>query len=279
MHLLSSSAALAIFFVAGDVMAVDPFEIQIYDGTANAPGAPGLELHVNRVWNGVRTADPPELPLHHRTHMTLEPSIGVTRFLELGGYFQTALRADGTFDYAGTKVRAKLVTPEGWRKNLRLGVNFELSLLPERYERSRWGSEFRPIVGWENERWLFAVNPIVGIPLGPPGARGGPTFEPAAMAKIKIKDAVGLGFEYYSSFGRIAAPDKLDGQLQYLYEVVDVLAIPHFELNIGVGEGLTSASSALVAKVIVGYSWESDAPHDRAPLGRSAPRPGAVRPL
>jgi len=32
--------------------------------------------------------------------------------------------------------------------------------------------------------------------------------------------------------------------------------IPHFELDAGVGEGLTDGSNALVAKVIVGYTWE-----------------------
>jgi hypothetical protein len=34
--------------------AVDPFEIQVYDGTANAPGVPGLELHLNNVSVGPR---------------------------------------------------------------------------------------------------------------------------------------------------------------------------------------------------------------------------------
>jgi hypothetical protein len=270
----SSGLALAALLIAGDAGAVDAFEIQVYDGTANAPGVPGLELHLNRVFDGVKTATPPELPQHHLTHMTLEPSLGVTPFLEIGGYFQTALRADGTFDYAGSKLRTKFVTPKGWRDHLRLGINLELSLVPERYERSRWGGEVRPIIAWENEHWLFAVNPIVSIPLGPPDASSGPTFEPAAMAKVKIADVVAVGFEYYASIGPIASPDGFDAQLHYLYEAVDLLSIPHFELNVGIGEGLTPASNGIVAKLIVGYAWESDAPKDRAPLGQSAPRGG-----
>jgi hypothetical protein len=44
-------------------LAIDPFEIQVYDGTANAPGVPGLELHVNNVFSGAQTTAPgPELP-------------------------------------------------------------------------------------------------------------------------------------------------------------------------------------------------------------------------
>jgi hypothetical protein len=60
---LASAALLAIVFSAHDAAAVDEFEIQVYDGTANPPGVPGLELHVNRVLDGLKTAPPPELPL------------------------------------------------------------------------------------------------------------------------------------------------------------------------------------------------------------------------
>lgn len=253
------AGAAAAVLVARPAAAVDPFEIQVYDGTANSPGVPGIELHVNRVFDGRRVAAAPELPLHHQSHFTLEPSFGVLPYLELGGYLQTALNADGSFDYAGTKLRAKLVTPPHWHEHLRLGVNTELSLLPERYDRGRWGGELRPIVAWENERWLFAVNPIVGLSLGPPDASDGPTFEPAAMAKVKIEDVVALGLEYYASFGAIASPAPLSDQEHYLYEVVDLLAVKHFELNAGVGEGLTSESNGFVAKIILGYTWERTA--------------------
>jgi hypothetical protein len=270
MRLRSLVCSVGVFLSARDAMAVDAFEIQVYDGTANQPGAPGLELHVNRVFDGLKSAAAPELPSNHLTHMTLEPSLGVTSFLELGGYLQTALRADGTFDYAGSKLRTKFVTPEGWREHLRFGVNVELSLVPARYERSRWGVEVRPIVAWENARWLFAANPILGIPLGSPDAERGPTFEPAAMAKVKIADAIAVGVEYYASFGPVAEPAKWDAELHYVYEAVDLLAIPHFELNVGVGEGLTPASNSFVAKLIVGYAWGPDAPSAGAPPGRVA---------
>ncbi len=241
---------------ARDAIAIDPFEIQVYDGTADSPGSAGLELHVNRVMDGVKTSVPPELPMHHQTHFTLEPSLGVTPFLELGGYLQTALRADGTFDYAGVKLRTKFIIPQKWSSRLRFGVNLEISLLPERYERSRWGSEIRPIVAYEDDHVLAALNPIVDVPLGSPDAARGPTFEPAAMVKAKIAGAVAVGVEYYSAFGPIASPLPWGEEMHYLYEAVDLLAFPNFELNAGVGEGLTEASNPVVVKVILGYSWD-----------------------
>ena len=242
--------------LAGRAHAIDPFEIQVYDGTANEQGEAGLEVHLNRVADGDRLGTPPELPSHHQTHMTFEPSFGLTRTWELGGYFQTALRADGTLDYAGVKLRSKHVMPPDWHPHLRLGVNFELSLIPETYEADRWGVEVRPIVAWDTPEWLLAVNPIVGAPLAGEGFRQGPTFEPAAKVARRIVGQLAVGFEYFADFGPLASPVAWREQRHYLYEVIDLLAVDRFELNAGVGEGLTPASNGVVFKIILGYGWD-----------------------
>src|ERR1700683_4475092 len=101
------AAALAIAAAATPARAVDPFEIQVYDGTANAPGVPGLELHVNTVPIGLPTAPSPEYPQNHQTHSPFQPSLGLFPWWELGGYFEMALRGDQAFDYAGIKLRNK----------------------------------------------------------------------------------------------------------------------------------------------------------------------------
>jgi hypothetical protein len=256
----TSAVALVLLLTSRRLRAIDAFEIQVYDGVANPPGVPALELHVNHVANGLETAKPPALPMNHVTHLTLEPSIGVTEWWELGGYLQAALRADGQFDYAGIKLRSKFVTPSSFHEHVRLGVNLEVSILPESYEPDRWGTEIRPIVAWENETWLFAVNPIVDIPLAGSGFEAGPTFEPALKASGKIGGVVGLGIEYYSSFGPISGFDPVRDQQHYVYEVLDLLSVEHLELDAGVGEGLTDASNRLVFKMIVGWSFDPDPP-------------------
>jgi hypothetical protein len=248
----------ALALLCREARAVDPFEIQVYDGTADDPGVPSIELHANHVFSGVKASHPPELPQHHQSHLTLEPALGVTPFFEIGGYLQTAFRPDGTFDYAGTKLRAKFVTPEGWRPHVRFGVNLELSILPERYDESRVGSEIRPIAAWEDELWIFVVNPILEVPIG--GSDHAPELEPAAMAKVKIANTIAVGLEYYSSYGSITAPLPWHEQEQYVYEAVDLLEIPRVELNAAIGEGLTTASNAFVAKMIFGYAWEPASP-------------------
>jgi hypothetical protein len=236
--------------------AQDAFEIQVYDGTADAPGAPGLELHLNDWLTGHREPAPPEVPLHGQLHATLEPSLGLFPFWEIGAYLQFAEREDdGVFGWAGVKLRSKFVTPPTFSPHLRLGVNLEVSYLPAAYEASRWGSEIRPIVAWQDERWLFAFNPIVDQSFAPPDGRRGPFFEPAVKASRSV-GPVALGFEYYGSIGPIASPSPAREQVHYLFEVVDVIAVEHVELNVGLGEGLTPVSAGLVLKAIVGYEFD-----------------------
>jgi hypothetical protein len=248
--------ALAAVLASQPARAADPFEIQVYDGTANEPGHAGLELHTNYVARGLGDA-PPLLATDKVFHMTLEPSYGVLPWWELGGYFQTALRPDGTLDYAGVKLRSKFVTPESWSQEhggWRFGMNWEVSRLPETYDADRWGGELRPIAAWEDERWAFAFNPIVSTPFAGEGFKKGPTLEPAVMGFVKVGHA-GLGLEYYSSLGPIASPLPLREQEHYLFEVFNLVGVEKLEVNFGVGEGLTDGSNGFVIKSIVGYSF------------------------
>ena len=99
-----------------------------------------------------------------------------------------------------------------------------------------WGGEIRPIIAWENERFLFAANPNVGFPL---------SFDPGAMGKLKL-GPIAAGIEYYASFA--------DGE-HYLFQAVDLLALKDVEVNAAVGEGLTSSSQSLIFKMILGYAF------------------------
>jgi hypothetical protein len=254
------SPALCVLLIETSARAVDPFEIQVYDGTANAPGVPGLELHMNTVAIGLKTSpSPPEYPENHQSHLTLEPSIGLFPWWELGGYFETTIRGEqGEFDYGGVKLRNKFITPPGWSAHWRLGLNIEFSLLPQGYDRDRWGNELRPIVAFENELFEIAVNPIVDTSLAGVDASAGPTFQPCLSAVYKVHGTVSFGIEYYSNLGPFSGFLPLREQEHYLYEVFNLISIKRYELNAGIGEGLTAGSNPLTFKVILGYEWEKD---------------------
>jgi hypothetical protein len=255
--MLGALASLLLF--AELAHAQDPFEIQVYDGTANAPHVPGVELHVNDWATGHRDAAPPEAPLHGQFHATIEPSLGMTPWWELGAYVQTAVRTDdGVVDWAGAKLRSKFVTPPDYDPHIRLGVNFELSYLPSTYDRDVWGTEIRPIIAWHDRQWLFAVNPIFDQSLAGPGASDGPSFQPAAKAS-HAWGPVALGLEYYGSIGPIVSPLPPRQEEHYIFETFDLVEVESVELNVGLGEGLTPASAGIVVKAIIGYIFEPGA--------------------
>jgi hypothetical protein len=244
--------AAAVAAAPGAARAVDAFEIQVYDGTANPPRTLGLELHTNVVASGLATAPPPEAPSDHQAHFTLEPSFGVTPAWELGGYLQTALRADGGYEYAGVKLRSKLVTPPAWSSRGRLGLNLEVSDVPRRYEAEGWGLEVRPIAAWDFARVSLAANPIVGVSL----TDGTTSFEPAVQALFVAPGVASVGLEYYADLGPVLNWSAANAQQHYLYEVANLLAVRRLEVNLGVGEGFTAASNPLVVKLIVGWTFE-----------------------
>jgi len=249
---LAVGAALAV--AAPAARAIDPFEIQVYDGSINAPGVAGIELHANTVVSGRRTAAPPELPPHHQSHFTFEPALGLTPWWEVGAYLQTSLQGDGDYRFAGVKLRSKFMWPSPPSDRLRVGVNVEISRLPEAYDASRWGAEMRPIIGWTSARGTIALafNPILDVSLGGPDRT--PAFEPALSAAYVIRDLLSVGIEYYADLGPIDGWLPIEEQQHYLFEVVNVLAWKGVEINLGVGEGLTAASNDLVAKTILGFS-------------------------
>ena len=100
--------------------AQDAFEIQVYDSETAPPRDFGLEVHLNYV----ASADP-------IAHFTLEPHVGLAPWCEAGAYFQTALSPDGTFDYAGVKLRFKARVPHKVAHGLLgLALNGELLAAP-----------------------------------------------------------------------------------------------------------------------------------------------------
>ncbi|MFO0757563.1 MAG: hypothetical protein U0359_13790 [Byssovorax sp.] len=269
---LAALSGVAALLITSPARAADPFEIQVYDGSTNDPGTASMELHANTRRAPDRAADPPELPSHKQSHFTFEPALGVTRFWEVGAYLQFAARADDTFYWAGIKLRSKLVMPEGFHPHLRLGFNVEIAAIPERFEADRFGGELRPIVAWDDRYFHLAANPNLEVSLAGAGLSAGPELSPGLAAYAKIPDVIEVGGEYYGSIGPIAHVPVTSAQEHYVFLAGNVLALAGWELNFGVGAGLTASSDKVVVKAIFG--------HDLGQLwgkaARSARRAGAV---
>ena len=254
------SVLLTLAVAAG---ATDKFEIQVYRGEHNEPGQLSFELHTNYTFAGRTTPSyAGETPADRALHLTLEPALGLTSWLEIGGYLQTMISPYGA-ELAGWKLRAKVVAPDRWKLPLKLGLNVELGKVPRSVEQDGWANELRPIIGFNLWRFGLTFNPLVGFPLEGPDA-GKPDFEPATKLTFNTNWGFAVGAEYYAGLGRFDVGfDPLREQEHLLFATFDLeppVGAPEpadaWELNVGLGAGLTPGTAQhVIAKVIVGHAF------------------------
>ena len=247
---------LFVLFAAPS-LAQDAFEIQVYNSETAAPGQMGAELHLNHFVVGSTAFEGVERPTNHATHLTIEPHVGIADWCEAGAYISTAFRGDGTFDYAGIKVRFKARLPHKLWGVVGLSLNQELSATRADYEAGQFAWEIRPIIDVDWKRLYVAANPIIAVPLG--GAlKGQPEFEPGLKVAVRLLPFLAVGAEYYAALGPIAHPALPADQVHRLFGALDLdwrWGRELFEVNLGVGYGFTGREK-WIAKLIVAVDLE-----------------------
>jgi hypothetical protein len=244
-----ASAAGALIVLASNAHATD--EIQVYNAGIAEIGQFTIQQHLNYVALGQN--DPPfpgGLASNHSLNGTPEFAYGVTDWWEVGLYLPFSIQ-DERFYSDAFKLRTLFVSPHAEQRNFFYGVNFEFSNETPPFSQSRFSMEIRPIIGVRNSDYEFIVNPIVDIHFGKFAEQH---FTPAARIARKFGDDLFAGFEYYSDLGQIGNFDKLPDQQHTLFAVTDFKA-GVFDVNFGVGYGLTPASDRLVVKTIIGYAF------------------------
>jgi hypothetical protein len=249
-----SALAWAIGAIAaGEALAAQQDEIQVYTYDINRPGEFGLELHLNTTPNGRTTADyPGEITNNHGFRFTPEFSYGVRSDLELGLYLPMLIDESGDYRYVGIKYRLKWLPlrpredGEGWF----MGTNSELSRVGYKYSQSPWTTELRPIVGYKGKDWLFACNPILDWDLSNGLQSWEPGFVPSLKLSRDVAKGISAGVEYYSDLGRIAHIAPWEKQDNRMFGTIDVDIKP-LQFNFGVGYGLTAASDRWTIKAII----------------------------
>lgn len=252
-------AALVIALVLAPVLAVFPplaravlpDEIQVYTGDINAPGQLGLELHVNTTPSGIGTPGyPGEVTTPHGWRYTAEFSYGLTRTVELGFYIPTALTRDNTFYVTGPKLRVKWMPlqPQDGVGSFG-GINVELAHVGPRFEASQNALELRPIYGYQDARWLWAVNPVLDWNLSGTARSGVPDAAPGFKLARTVARGLAAGVEYYADLGPVNHPLPLHQEQHSVYLAFDVDRKP-FVFNFGIGRGLTRATDRWTFKWI-----------------------------
>ncbi len=225
-------------------------EIQVYDDSINAPGAWGLELHVNTTPSGLsRPSYPGEVTNVHGVRSTPEISYGLTSSLEAGLYLPVVHQSDNATEFAGPRARLKWIPQTAPNGGVFYGLNVEVSAVKPQYEIYQNMVEFRPIIGLRTEQWLLVGNPVFDFPLRSGYHRLEPNFDPAFKIGRTVQEGISMGVEYYSELGHLNQVYPLALQSNVLFLAMDVDRKP-WVFNLGIGRGMTQGADRWTLKSI-----------------------------
>jgi hypothetical protein len=239
----------AILLTASTVSARAVDEIQVYNAEIAKVGQWTFQLHNNYAFIGRKEPDfPGGLIPNHALQGTGEWAWGITDWWEMGFYTPYAVDQELTPYSNAAKIRQLFVIPNAAEREFFYGVNFEFSYAMPQFSETRWNMEIRPIVGWRKGDYEFIINPIVDLGFG---QNGGAEFVPAARFARKLGENLAVGVEYYTDLGPLQSWLPFNQQQHNIYAVVD-FKIGRFDVNAGVGYGLTPGSDRLMYKMIIG---------------------------
>jgi hypothetical protein len=224
-------------------------EIQVYDGGLAPVGTFNLTVHSNFTPRGLSTpAFPGAVVADKSFNGVPEWALGVTPWFEAGLYLPVYSRDKNSgFGLDGFKLRALFAVPNADDRRFFYGANFEFSINAHRWDTSRFTSEVRPIIGWHLKPVDIIINPIVDTAYD--GLRN-LEFVPATRVAYNFASGWTVAAEEYDDFGPVHAFAPRGEQAHQIYAVVD-RTWKDWEIEAGIGAGLTDASDRLTFKLIL----------------------------
>lgn len=249
-------AALLSFCLvfASRVAAQDPFEIHIYEYEPMDWGEYSLEAHLNLTAQGISLRDGTLLPSAQQTHLTLEPTMGLSPNFALGMMFLNAWEPGYSPQFAGWRILPHVYLPESWDLPVRIGFVAEFSFQKTRYEENSRRIELRPILYREFTRWQVVFNPVFERALHGPGTAHGWNFEPAILVRWKRR-VFSPSVEYYGEIESISAQPYFQPEVHQLFLGGDWQARPQFSINMGLGFDLGDRGPGLILKSRFEWHW------------------------
>ena len=234
------------------------YEIQVYGSDLVEPGTTMVELHSNFTIEGTKAAPGSNTtvdgtyPTEHQLHETVEITHGVSDWFEVGWYIFTSADSRVGWQWVGDHIRPRVRIPESWKWPVGVSLSTEVGYQRAVYSPDTWTIEIRPIVDKTLGKLYLCFNPTIDRSFHGPSVAEGVVFSPNVKVGYDFTRQVNAGFEYYGSVGPITGFDPLREQQQQIFAVTDLNVSPNWEINFGVGVGLTGSSDHLLVKMILG---------------------------
>jgi len=256
---LPALALLAIgapLLLAAPASAQDNYEIQVYESEPLEPGHTMFELHSNFTIEGSKQIVDGLYPTNHAVHETLEITHGFTDWFETGFYIFTSARSGQGWQWVGDHIRPRFSVPEKWHWPVGLSLSNEIGYQRRQFSLDTWTWEIRPIVDQKVGRWYWSLNPTLDRAFHGPDVHQGVVFSPNFKFSYDFSPKVAGGLEYYGSVGPVTGFDAVAEQQHQFFPAVDLNLAPQWEINFGLGVGVTRSTDHLIAKMILGYRFD-----------------------
>jgi hypothetical protein len=119
--------------------------------------------------------------------------------------------------------------------------------------------ELKGIAGYHGENWTFVLNPVAGLSVAGEGKGGPPDLALNGKLEFKLNERWNAGLEHYGDLGssnRIGPVSK-ESQLLFAYAIYKH---KDWELNAGIGRGLTAVSDQWTLKIVLTFGFGGDGP-------------------
>ena len=243
-----SFVAIALCVTSGQAWAQTD-EIQVYDGELADVGKFNLTWHNNFTPKGISTPAFAGANVADKSfNGVTEWAYGVTPWFEAGLYLPLySIDKNNGGTYNGFKLRALFAVPHAADRTFFYGVNFEFSINQKNWDDNRFSSEVRPIIGWHLKPWDIIINPILDTEYD--GLKN-LDFAPAMRVAYNVNDKTALSVEEYADYGPLHGFYGASEQTHMIYGVVNH-TFKQFEIEAGVGVGVTSATDKVTMKLLV----------------------------
>jgi hypothetical protein len=232
------------------------YEIQVYGADTVEPVHTMLEFHSNFTVDGAKKTTDGTYPTNHQYHETLEITHGFNDWFETGFYIFTSVHNGQGWDYVGSHIRPRVRIPPKWHWPVGVSLSNEIGWQSRRYSADTWTWEIRPIVDKQLGPWYFSFNPSFERSFHGPGVNQGLVFSPNFKFSYNFTPLIAGGIEYYGSLGLVTGFDPISEQQQQIFPAIDLNVSPKWEINFGLGVGVTAATDHLIAKGIIGYRFD-----------------------
>jgi hypothetical protein len=163
-----------------------------------------------------------------------------------------------TLSWNGLTVRNLFITPGADKRDVFYGFSVQFAYTPQNAAlpalantNTQFSAGLSPIIGFHHDGYELILSPTVAFGFGS-GAMT--ALAPSARLTRKITETFDIGIEYASTLGQIASIAPSSQQAHIVYGVTD-FKVGSFDVNLGIGYGLTKSSNGLAMKLGIGHGF------------------------